>query len=355
MLSSFSILYVSYPLLTISEKSAGGAEQVLLTVEREMAAAGHRTAIAACDGSEVSTRLLGTGPAATDLDDYQRREREHHGRVLEYLRRHPQEFDIIHDHSGSFFRAAAESPVPVLASLHLPRGFYPSGSFDSVPSNVAFNCVSQTQARSFGDAPNLVGVIQNGIAYQRFPVTAIKDNYVLWMGRICEEKAPHLAIAAAKEADVPLVIAGQVYPFSYHRDYFAREIRPHLTDGSRVCYVEAPSFAQKIELLCNARALLLTSTAEETSSLVAMEAMACGTPVVALASGAFPEIISDGETGFVVDTIEQIALVLPQTSEISPGACRTWVERNFSARNMGLNYELLYQQVLMRVAPRTTA
>ena len=92
---------------------------------------------------------------------------------------------------------------------------------------------------------------------------------------------------------MPLFIAGQVYPFSYHQQYFEREIRPSL--GAGVSFVDSPLFSAKSHLLRNARALLLTSTAEETSSLVAMEAMACGTPVIAIRRGAFPEIVAHGE------------------------------------------------------------
>ncbi len=125
------------------------------------------------------------------------------------------------------------------------------------------------------------------------------------MGRICEEKAPHLAIAAAKLAGVPLILAGQVYPFSYHQQYFEREICPTL--GRGVSFIDSPLFEDKVALLRNARALLLTSTAEETSSLVAMEAMACGTPVIAMRRGAFPEIVAHGETGFIVDDVHEMA------------------------------------------------
>ncbi len=148
-------------------------------------------------------------------------------------------------------------------------------------------------------------MVQNGIALERFPFCSEKQNYLLWLGRICEEKAPHLAIAAAKQAGTPLILAGQVYPFSYHQQYFEREIRPWL--GADVEFVDSPVFQRKVDLLRNARALLLTSTAEETSSLVAMEAMACGTPVIAARRGAFPEIVAHGETGFVVDDVNAMA------------------------------------------------
>jgi len=374
-----SILYVAYPLLKVSDESAGGAEQMLLTLEREMAAAGHRTTVAACDGSRVCGRLLATGAAATAPDHYARREQEQSARILQFLRDHPGEFDLIHDKSGSFFRHAGECPAPVLATLHLPRAFYPEEFFSDFPRNLWFNCVSHSQARTFADLPNMIGVVQNGIAVERYlllpgaysksfrsgstplpqrlkpGLCAARDgaaeaaplhqgDYLLWLGRICEEKAPHLAIAVAQQAGVPLVITGQVYPFRYHQAYFEREIRPWISGGVR--FVESPSFADKVKLLREARAVLLTSTAEETSSLVAMEAMACGTPVIAVRCGAFAEIVADGETGFIVETVEEMALALEDVERISPKACRTRVEQQFSAGRMAQEYEGLYRRVL---------
>jgi glycosyltransferase involved in cell wall biosynthesis len=359
MMPSLSILYVAYPLLAVTDESAGGAEQMLLAVEREMLARGHRTTVAAADGSRVCGELLATGPAASEPDQYEFREREHNACILAYLRDHPHEFDLIHDKSGSFFRLAGECPVPVLATLHLPRSFYREEwvqtsqvvpqvrvpLLDANPGNVYFNCVSQSQARAFEEFSNLLGVVPNGIAVEQFPFTRDKDNYVLWLGRICEEKAPHLAIAVARRAGLPIVFAGQIYPFSYHQHYFERELRPHL--NGRVRFVDTPLALQKIELLRHARALLVTSTVEETSSLVAMEAMACGTPVIAFRRGSFREIIADGETGFLVDTVEKMAMALEEVDGISPQACRARVKQRFTASRMAQEYEELYRRVLM--------
>jgi glycosyltransferase involved in cell wall biosynthesis len=113
-----------------------------------------------------------------------------------------------------------------------------------------------------------------------------------------------------------------------------------------VRFVDTPLVLQKIELLRHARALLLTSTVEETSSLVAMEAMACGTPVVGFRRGAFPEIVADRETGFIVDTIEEMALAVRDVDSISPEKCRARVELHFSSSRMAREYEALYRRVL---------
>ncbi len=348
-----SILYIAYPLLAISDESAGGAEQMLLTLERETARRGHRTTVAACDGSRVSDRLLATGEPADAADVFEQREREHCARILDYLRDHPAEFDLIHDESGSFFRHADLCPVPVLATLHLPRSFYREGWLHCSSHNVVFNPVSQSQARTFTDLPNLVGVVQNGIAVERFGFSQKKQNYLFWMGRICEEKAPHLAIAAAKQASMPLILAGQVYPFSYHQQYFEREIRSHL--GTGVQFVDSPLFEQKVALLRNARALLLTSAAVETSSLVAMEAMACGTPVIAIRRGAFSEIVAHAETGFIVNDVHEMATAVAEVSSVRSAACRRRVEEMFSSHRMAQDYEVLYRRVIAANRARSAA
>jgi glycosyltransferase involved in cell wall biosynthesis len=343
MRDRLSILYIAYSLLPVTPESAGGAEQMLLAVAHQIAAAGHQTTVAAAAGSQVNGRLLVTGEPADGPDQYEQREREHNASILEYLDEHPEEFDLIHDKSGSFLRHAAQCPVPVLATLHLPRSFYREEFFRDTPRNLSFNCVSQSQVASFGDLPNFLGVIENGIEVEAFPFTKKKSEYLLWLGRICEEKGPHLAIAAAQQAGMQLVIAGQVYPFRYHQDFYAREIREHL--NGRIRFVDTPTLEQKVKLLANARALLLTSTAEETSSLVTMEAMACGTAVVAVRRGAFPEVVADGETGFVVDSIYDMAQAVGQLDRISSEACRARVERHFSASRMARDYEELYHRV----------
>ena len=163
-----SILYVSYPLLAISDESAGGAEQMLLTLEREMARAGHRTTVAACDGSRVHGRLLATGEPARRSDVFEQREREHCERILDYLRDHPDEFDLIHDESGSFFRHAARVPRARAGDAASAAQLLSRGVVVPLDAESGFNCVSQSQARTFADLPNLIGVVQNGIAVERF-------------------------------------------------------------------------------------------------------------------------------------------------------------------------------------------
>jgi glycosyltransferase involved in cell wall biosynthesis len=366
---SLRILYVAYPLLAISEASCGGAEQVLLNLEREMSRRGHRTMVAAAEGSQVSGELYPTGRPVDSRDGFTSREEKHNRAIRQLVAR--QEFDLVHDMSGSFWRRASDVQLPILATLHLPTGLYAAGMFDALAFNLYFNCVSLAQSRAFAHLPRMLRVVENGIDLERFgevsssaafarrerkggpPAEERKGGesensreFLLWMGRICEEKAPHIAIDVAADAGLPIAIAGQVYPFSYHERYFAREIEPRLQRYPQAKFVETPSFEEKIALLDHARALLITSQIDETSSLVAMEAMACGTPVVTFRRGALGEVVEHRVTGFVVETASEMAQALSNLHVIDPAACRARVERLYASTRMADDYLRLYDQVL---------
>ena len=348
-MNSLRILYVAYPLLPVTEASAGGAEQMLRVTERQMANRGHWTVVAACDGSQAAGTLLSTGAPPEQPDYLAQRDSEHNARILQFLARHQRThryFHLIHDMSGTFWPHAAMLSLPLLATLHLPRPFYPQHMFENVPPNVCFSCVSESQMRSFAKLPRLMGVVRNGIELEHFPLASGKRRHLLWLGRFCQEKGAHLAIQAAKQAGLPLVLAGKVYPFSYHQQYFRREIAPHLQKAESVRLVEAPGAAKKIQLLSHAHALLVPSLADETSSLVVMEAAACGTPVVAFRRGALPEVVRHGVTGFLVDSVEEMAQAITRARQIKPAVCRRHAEQNFSAARMAEEYEQLYFRVL---------
>jgi len=347
----FRILYVAYPLLPVSEQSAGGAEQVLWTLERELNANGHQTTVAACADSRVAGKLFATGDPAQIVDQFEARSRQQTQLLLDWLRSgEAMELDLIHDMSGGFWPHAQNLSLPVLATLHLPRSLYPHVNFASVPTNVSFNCVSKSQSTEFHDVPRMLEVAHNGIALDRFsgPLVAKREReYLLWLGRICEEKGTHTALDLAHAAGMKLIVAGSVYPFLHHQKYFAREIIPRLKRaGSQAKYVERPSFAEKADLIRNAQALLITSDINETSSIVAMEAAVCGTPVVALDRGALPEVVAEAVTGFLVQDVAEMISTIPRAREIDSEKCRRYAEQHYSAERMAGAYEKLYESVL---------
>ena len=373
--SPIRVLYVSYPLLTVSEASAGGAEQMLWVLEREMSNRemsnrGFETTVAASAGSQVNGELFVSGEPCTQPDDFDRRNREHQDRVVDFVHQRSREgraFDLVHDKSGSFWTRAHELDSPVLATLHLPRHFYADHLFKHIPENVSFNCVSHSQANAFHDLPGMLGVTPNGIALEKFLTPEVsaevpgveppgvdafglddKRRGLLWLGRICPEKAPHLALEIARNTGSAIDLAGQVYPFSYHREYFERDVLPILRDmpGSR--WIDSPSFEEKRRLLQSAEALLITSQVDETSSLVAMEAAACGTPVIAFNRGALAEVVEQGETGFVVSDIAEAVKAFQHIRDIDPDACRNHARQNFSSARMADGYAAIYEALVCR-------
>jgi glycosyltransferase involved in cell wall biosynthesis len=345
------ILYIAYSLLPVSERSCGGAEQALLLVQSQMRLRGHDTVVAACSGSQVSGELFATGEAPNQPDGFEVRDAEHIENIIQLLaRQQARPFDLIHDHGGSFCKYAARVDVPVLATLHLPRHFYAVNSFSELPPNLFINCVSESQAQTLCDVPQVAGVVRNGIDVERLSFTNIKQDYLLWLGRICPEKGTHLALDVARKAGVPVVIAGDIYPFTYHQDYFRREVVPRIHALQETARLMAGiSFEEKLELLGHARAVLIPSLVDETSSLVAMEAMACGTPVICLRRGALPEVVTDRVTGLVVDSPEEMVEAIAHVTSISPAACRQHVVHNFGAARMADEYEHLYRKVIASI------
>src|SRR5260370_2190330 len=154
-----------------------------------MAGRGHFTVVAACRRSRVAGKLWDTGSGGAGLDRFAERDAEHTARVLELIaseRRAGRSFDLIHDEGGSFWRHAGQVEGPVLLTVHLPRDFY-GNELAHAACSVAVNCVSESQLRSFSDVPRVISVVRNGIAIDRFAFSAGKLDYLLWLGRFCEE------------------------------------------------------------------------------------------------------------------------------------------------------------------------
>jgi glycosyltransferase involved in cell wall biosynthesis len=331
------LLLVAYPLLTVAETSVGGTEQALWTLERELASRGWKTEVAACAGSSVNGALLAARKGPEPLDSLEARRREHAERVVAVCAE--RDFAMVLDHSGNFFRHAERVRGYVLATLHLPRRFYPADAFEGLADNVYFSCVSNQQRSTFMDLPQVLGVVRNGIALERYPIGGRKSGYVLWLGSVCPEKAPHLAIEAAQKAGLPIVLAGQMYPFQWQNQYWERKVKP-LIDGKQVRWVELRSFGEKVSLMREARALLVSSLVAETTTLVTLEAMACGTPVIAFEASELAEMVPK-ETGYMVQGVEEMAEACGRLSEIRAQGCRQWVRKEHSAQSMADGYEAM--------------
>jgi glycosyltransferase involved in cell wall biosynthesis len=185
--------------------------------------------------------------------------------------------------------------------------------------------------------------VHNAIRAETFPFRADKDDYAIFLGRFHPHKAPHLAIDAARAAGMPIVLAGKCSE-PIERDYFSREIEPRI--GRDVTIFGVADGTAKRRLLAHAACMIFPICWEEPFGMVVIEAMACGTPVVALRRGAVPELIKHGQTGIIVDSADEIPDAIARARRLKPATCRKHVEANFTVEVMAEGYEAVYQRSL---------
>jgi glycosyltransferase involved in cell wall biosynthesis len=257
---------------------------------------------------------------------------------------HSDEFDILHDHTGpAGVSIGAMSDCPTVHTLHGPFTEQTTMLYRRIARQHWFVAISESQ-RSMGPSNmRWAGVIYNGIPIDRYPFREDKDDFLFFLGRADEEKAPHLAIQAARRAGRRLVMCVTIKN-ERERAYWAEMVEPLLSDDIEVrgeCGQD-----QKAELLGRAAALLFPIQWPEPFGLVMTEAMACGTPVIAWRNGSVPEVVADGETGFIVDSVDEMAAAVDRVGELDPHVMRSRVKELFSAEAMVAGYERVYQRVL---------
>jgi glycosyltransferase involved in cell wall biosynthesis len=345
------VLSVAFPFAPVGLDAVGGAEQVLAQLDAALVRAGHRSIVVACAGSRPAGTLVATPRVMATITDTERRRAHaaHHRAIEDALRRWP--VDLVHMHGIDFHAYLPPPGAPVLVTLHLPPEWYPSEIFRPERPNTFLHCVSAAQRARCPDGARLLPDVPNGVALDLLAARHAKRRFAMALGRICPEKGFHLALDAARRAGMPLLLAGQTFPYEAHQAYFAREIAPRLDDRRRFIGPIGP--ARKRRLLSAARCLLLPSLAPETSSLVAMEALACGTPVIAFPAGALPEIVEHGRTGFIVRDEQEMTEAMHAAARIDPDACRAAARERFSLEDTIERYFALYRELAARGWART--
>jgi glycosyltransferase involved in cell wall biosynthesis len=336
-----TVLSVSYPLARLSPSTAGGAEQLLATIDRALIREGHRSLVLAPQGSRTSGLLIPAQIPSGVLDQAAKAQAQ--GTFKELLEHTLALYsiDVVHMHGLDFSEYMPGGDVPVVVSLHLPLSWYQSLALSR--PNTTLVGVSKHQARTAPAGCHIDWIVPNGVELGRYHPAPRAGNYALLMGRVCPEKGLHLAIDAAERAGIQLIIAGTIFDYPEHRSYFESMIRPRLGGAAR--FIASVGGFRKRQLLAGAKCLLIPSLVHETSSLIAMEAMAAGTPVIAWHSGALPEIVAEGRTGFVVASVREMAEAIGRVHEIQRAQCRRQAERRFDAKKMVAQYIDLYQQV----------
>jgi glycosyltransferase involved in cell wall biosynthesis len=341
---SLTVLSVAFPFAALGPRAVGGAEHVLGWIDAALVARGHRSIVVARADSKVRGILLGTPAADGFVSDDQKRAvwQRHRDAVMRAMAEF--EPDVVHMHGVDFHAyLPPEGDTPVLVTLHLPPSWYPREVFTMRRADLSLHCVSRSQHAQCPASPHLMPPIANGVPVRPARPRVGRGDFVLGLGRVCAEKNWHAALDAARLARVPMVLAGQVFGYPAHLDYFETQVRPRLDADRR--FVGALGPRTKHRLLCRARCVVVPSLAPETSSLVAMEALACGTPVVAYPSGALPEIVEDGVTGFLVRTPKQMADAIARCDSIDPARCHAAARERFRIERTVGRYVDVYRQL----------
>lgn len=340
---TLTILSVAYPFAPAGRDAAGGAEQVLSQLDEAIVCAGHRSVVVACEGSQAAGTLIEVPCERSQIDQSarQRAWRRHRLAIAAAFRR--WSVDLVHMHGIDFHQYLPPIGTKTLVTLHLPTAWYAPGCLQLSRPNLWFNCVSSAQACGCPSSPAMLPPISNGVAVDALCRRHARRRFALVLARICPDKGVHLALDAARRAGTPLVVAGEVFPYADHERYFRDEVQPRL--GERRRFVGPLGFDRKRRFLSAARCLLIPSLAPETSSLVAMEALACGTPVIAFPSGALGEIVEPGRTGYLVRNVEEMACAIRRVHLLDPADCRAAARRRFSLARTTAEYLALYRRL----------
>ncbi|HLV30496.1 MAG TPA: glycosyltransferase [Chitinispirillaceae bacterium] len=340
-----TILSVAFPFARIKEDTVGGAEQILSSLDNAITNRGYNSIVIASEGSNVKGELFAGPPVPDSIVDQQIRERTYkiYRKLISNVAR-IRNADVIHFHGVDFDKYLPSIKIPVLVTLHLPVPWYNHEFISENKKNIYFNCVSGYQNSTCDNIHGLLGAIDNGIPVPLQPLRCKRCNFTLSMGRVCPEKGYHIAFDAAKKAKLAHLHAGKVFPYIEHIKYYREQILPRC-DNFRYRFIGSAGISEKKRLLCSARCLLIPSLVQETSSLVALEAMAYGTPVIAFRAGALNEIVKDGYNGYLVNDEKEMAEAINMTHLINSCDCYRYVKEKYSIDKMVNQYFQLYSRL----------
>ena len=327
---------------TVPPSGYGGIELVVGLLADGLAARGHEVTLFASGGSRTAARLVSPLAEPPDpallgnvwFDAYHT--------LASFMS--ADDFDVIHDHSGIIgpaLGAMLEGRPPVVHTLHGPWTEAAKRYYRLVDERVHLVAVSESQRADFNGV-RYAKTVHNGIDVDAYELVEDKEDFLIFLGRANPDKGPVEALEIAKRVGMPMVMLVKKSE-AFERDYWEAEVAPRLTDDIEVR--EGVPHAEKADLLGRARAMVFPIQWPEPFGLVMAEALACGTPVITAPLGAAPEIVADGETGFLRASTEDMAECVGRLDEISPLACRKRVEEKFSATAMVDGYLQVFESV----------
>ncbi|GAB2634484.1 glycosyltransferase family 4 protein [Nocardia goodfellowii] len=346
-----NIVMVAPPYFEIPPAGYGGVEAVVAQLVDALVARGHRvTLLGAGRPGTTATRFIPVwdkiladrlgDPFPEVVNALKVRET-----IMELAR--TEHIDVIHDHT---FAGPLNAPVyrslgiPTVVTVHGPVDGEEQEYYGALGDAAQLIAISDRQ-RSLAPRLNWLGRVYNAVLPSAWPFQKEKQDYALFLGRYAPYKGPDLALEAAHIAGIPLVLAAKMNEPA-EKAYFQRSVRPLLSEKDFV-FGEADAIAKRL-LLSQARCLLFPIRWEEPFGIVMIEAMACGTPVVALRGGAVSEVVEHGVTGFICDDPAELPAAMAAAAELDPVACRRRVIEHFSVDRLGAGYEASYYAAMER-------
>lgn len=304
---------------------------------------GHEVSLYAAGDSQTKAQLTSVYPQALNAaaEISERQKNLYLSLLISKCYENASKYDLIHSHFtllSSFFRRLVEPPTIVSVHSPIDEEVKP---FLLEHKKIRYISFSLAQRKQLPEL-NWYANIYHGVDTEKFAFNGEPKDYFLYLGRVTEDKGAHLAIEAAQKAGVKLVIAGRSYPAE---GYWHSHIEKNI-DGVNVSYIGEQGLEQKIEWLQNAKGLLFPTQCEEVFGYSMIEAMSCGTPVIGWNKGAIPEVIQEGKSGFVVDSLDGMIKAMQSIGQISRQETRKRAEDLFSVKKMVSGYQKVYQRVL---------
>lgn len=337
------IALITPPLLQTPPRHYGGLERVAYDLGAELVKMGHKVVLYAAaesrlEGGFVYETMKELGTVNVDWLGVERQ-------CYEIYKHHLPDYDIVHDHTWWGFAYVAKSENPAIKVIHTHHGHLHPNWTKPIPGVDRMNmcAISSYMAQTYAKLMNRhVHWVYNGIDTDLYRFSNQHRDRLLYVGRFSPYKGAHIALEVAKKAGRPLDLVGG----SFVEDPGYIEKIKAQCDGKRYrIFVDAPH-EKKIALMRRARALLFPSQMGEPFGLVAVEALACGAPVVALRDGAIPELIMEGVNGYVCDNADQMVQAVGKVDSVDPKACRKIVEDNFSRKVMAVRYLKKYEEIV---------
>jgi glycosyltransferase involved in cell wall biosynthesis len=324
----------------------GGTERVVSYLTEELVRLGHDVTLFASGDSVTSARLVPACPRALWRDPAARETLPHHVRLMELVFREAARFDVIHFHTDwVHFPLVRRHRCASVTTLHGMVNPPDLRELFEEYGDVPLVSISDDQRRPLPGA-NWVGTVHHGLPRDAFRFHPDRGTYLVYLGRMSPEKRVDRAIEIANASGRKLKIAAKIYPEERH--YFEETLAPLIRASSLVEFLGEVGDREREELLGGAAALVFPIEWPEPFGLVMIEALACGTPVVAWKRGSVPEVVQDGVTGYVVDSMADGAAAVGRLDLLSRATCRRVFEERFDASRMARDYVNVYRAVIAR-------